>query len=522
MTGSPQEDRFFSAEGSGSTAYIKPAQKLVQAFAGIHSTEELVLFVAGTDGMLAFCQELIDQYDRTTQPPLIVEIRTICTANGVLPGALFAEIRKVLLALNRYHDAGQDHYALLGLNPNASVDEIKKAYRRLSKEFHPDSMQSSAADGKRFMEISGAYQALMVGLGKQKTEKDAPWRKKTGQRPSRSYHRNRRFSLILIIVLVIALAGFSVYLAARYNRQAAIGQLPSYARVQGSGKPAAAPPPPEDTPAVKVENAATPELQPATVAPAKPEPLAPALPIDVPPQLIQAKAETAGSPPVQPEDEPQIPPDPGQETGPSGNSARILPTATKHVIAAQVPETAHPVPAVSESNPQPAAANQETSKAAAVASVQTPDQAGPPSPAETREPPPAPPASPEAQEDTAATDNSAIIKGVIANYENHYNNRELSSFLGLFATDATENGHPVATMRDQYRNLFEHARTINLQIHDTNWDPYQAGFRIRGRFNANYSYTDGRSKAHNGDISFYLVQDHGKLKIQSLEYVFLK
>lgn len=519
MTGSSQGNRFFSADGISSTAYINPAQKLVQAFATIHSTEELVLFVAGTDGMLAFCQELIDQYDRSTQHPLIQEIRTICSAKGVLPGALFSEIRKVLLALNRFHDAGQDHYALLGLKPSASVDEIKKAYRRLSKEFHPDRMQSPAADGKRFMEISGAYQALMVGLGKQKSEGDVPWRKKTGQGPTRSYLRNRRFSLVLIIVLVIALSGFSIYLAARYNRKAAILQLPSYAKVQRSDKPAAAPPPQEEPPVPKAETVAAPDVRPTAAAPAEPEPLPTPPPVDVPPRKLVEAAEAAVTPPGQPEGGPQIPLETVQELGPAGNTARIVPTATKVVIPAQGTETALAVQTVSETKPLPAAADQEMSKAA-VANMQAVKQPVSPPAQERKEPPQVLPGAPEEQAAAVTAADSAIIKGVIMSYVQHYNNRELSSFLGLFAEDATENGQPVATLGDRYRNLFEHARTIDLQIHDVNWNFYQAGFRIKGRFNANYSYNDGRSKEHHGDICFHLVQDQDGLKIKALDYVF--
>ncbi len=32
----------------------------------------------------------------------------------------------------------KDYYYILGLNKNASKDEIKKAYRKLSLKFHPD------------------------------------------------------------------------------------------------------------------------------------------------------------------------------------------------------------------------------------------------------------------------------------------------------------------------------------------------------------------------------------------------
>lgn len=51
---------------------------------------------------------------------------------------------------------------LLGLGDKATVQEIKQAYRRLSKAHHPDTADSAAADERVAMhEITAAYQTLL-------------------------------------------------------------------------------------------------------------------------------------------------------------------------------------------------------------------------------------------------------------------------------------------------------------------------------------------------------------------------
>ncbi|MBI4185519.1 DnaJ domain-containing protein [Candidatus Berkelbacteria bacterium] len=50
----------------------------------------------------------------------------------------------------------KDYYQILGVPASASVDEIKRAYRKLAHEHHPD----KGGDETRFKEISEAYQVL--------------------------------------------------------------------------------------------------------------------------------------------------------------------------------------------------------------------------------------------------------------------------------------------------------------------------------------------------------------------------
>ena len=50
-----------------------------------------------------------------------------------------------------------DYYSTLGINRNASQDEIKKAYKKMSMQHHPD---RTGGDDSKFKEINEAYQTL--------------------------------------------------------------------------------------------------------------------------------------------------------------------------------------------------------------------------------------------------------------------------------------------------------------------------------------------------------------------------
>ncbi|MFL5730585.1 MAG: DnaJ domain-containing protein [Cytophagaceae bacterium] len=55
-----------------------------------------------------------------------------------------------------------DYYSILGIPKGSKIEDIKKAYRRKAKEFHPDKNKSAGAQEK-FIEITEAYEVLVNG-----------------------------------------------------------------------------------------------------------------------------------------------------------------------------------------------------------------------------------------------------------------------------------------------------------------------------------------------------------------------
>jgi molecular chaperone DnaJ len=64
----------------------------------------------------------------------------------------------------------KDFYKVLGVSKTAEADEIKKAYRKLARQYHPDSNSGDAKAEARFKEVSEAYDVL--GDAKKRKEYD--------------------------------------------------------------------------------------------------------------------------------------------------------------------------------------------------------------------------------------------------------------------------------------------------------------------------------------------------------------
>ncbi|HEY3175222.1 MAG TPA: DnaJ C-terminal domain-containing protein [Candidatus Polarisedimenticolia bacterium] len=77
----------------------------------------------------------------------------------------------------------KDYFAILGLKPTATDKEIRSAYKRLAKKFHPDVNPNNKKSEEKFKEIGEAYEVLSD------PEKRRKW--ETGDLDYESYFRSR-------------------------------------------------------------------------------------------------------------------------------------------------------------------------------------------------------------------------------------------------------------------------------------------------------------------------------------------
>lgn len=81
----------------------------------------------------------------------------------------------------------KDPYEILGVARTASQDEIKKAYRRLAKKYHPDVNKGDKSAEEKFKEISQAYDVIGDEEKRKKYDQFGQWSEQGGFDPRQAY-----------------------------------------------------------------------------------------------------------------------------------------------------------------------------------------------------------------------------------------------------------------------------------------------------------------------------------------------
>jgi DnaJ-like protein len=108
-----------------------------------------------------------------------------------------------------------DPYQVLGLSPGATDEEIKRAFRRLAKEVHPDLNPDDAAAGLRFRELVSAYQAL--------TGSEAPVAPASQRQPGR---RAQWITMAAVFLLTVGTVGGALMLRGTGEAPRAVEHAP--------------------------------------------------------------------------------------------------------------------------------------------------------------------------------------------------------------------------------------------------------------------------------------------------------
>ncbi len=82
--------------------------------------------------------------------------------------------------------SGKNPYKILGITREASADEIKKTYRRLVREYHPDANPAAPQAEERFKEIQQAYETVSNPERRDEYDRSAHARPETSRRETGS------------------------------------------------------------------------------------------------------------------------------------------------------------------------------------------------------------------------------------------------------------------------------------------------------------------------------------------------
>ncbi|MEJ5363565.1 MAG: DnaJ domain-containing protein [Desulfosoma sp.] len=437
-----------------------------------------------------------------------------------------------------------DPYAVLGLSRNASAQEIKRAFRTLSLEWHPDRNPGRVEEAAAmFRKIREAYAVLSDPALRRRLSAPPPSIAPVppcddvGEDEPSGFGRagSRRFAgqlaaLVAILLGVTFLADFQNWLTPRrYPAKTSQGQTAS---VVAEDPKAVSPPPPSAAPQATSPEAPRPH-EAMHEAPALPS----AAPAPSGPPLVRA----GGAPPAEGPTRPQAAP--ATDPGPARKEPqpRLRPASRAVSAGGKEGRAERPSPVQTRNT------GDASSGAGPYAAAVRPRNAGDPAsaggaapalpracPVETAVAPNSPPAkaSPSSSQRKSPSAGGAVatvsaasleerIRGFIDRYCRTYAQKDLDGFLRLFSSDALENGTPVQSLRPTYEATFSRVTDLAYRIDVDRWVWSQGGVTVYGRFHIQVRFQDRHGAHSRGTVTLGLEPEGESFRVRSLQYAFV-
>jgi hypothetical protein len=528
--------------------------RLVKKYAEKIGTEYTIAFVAEQNGMLAACQKLL-QHIESDQTSTVEWLQFECGQHLVDLHSFVQEITQITrLFKPRQHK--EDHYAVLGLAEGAGREEIKLAYRRLSKKYHPDTANPEEGDTQeKFIDINKAYHTLLeqqstkqISTQEQET---TGWRKR--KKPAVSDPQKKQFfkwSLGLLAILVV----LSVIASNSFRKRAMITGLreskrPAVAAAQNntvdSETPGSIPITPSTPETIAVpdstpteqwtENIADREMPPKILLERNPHTkgidaeaasLENPTPADTFNNTPNPEPKVTAKEPVPPEqavykaesNDASQPDIIEQKTTTARSREHVAPPADKlpRLTVAPSPQVKNPplarpqpqAQAQPEPQKQPQPQAETTSAETNLTTAQQPN-------ADTIFKP-----TSEVHQKPDVFDLQKELDDFLQNYIDAYEQRNLILFARIFEADATENGVPFKDGMSDYSELFARTSEVSLQVDRRSFKQNDNLITVEARFTINLHYNNGNLFSGTGPIHFLLVKHKDELLIKDIQYAF--
>jgi len=135
--------------------------RLIRLVVEAKDTPALIMAIAADAELIELCQYLVDPSTESTSE-MANAVKYACRELNMHPGRLKEHLTPAAKALGLmpFQSAPADYYNLLGVQSEASMREIKKAFRRKAIIVHPDANTNLTGNSQRFIELNAAYRTL--------------------------------------------------------------------------------------------------------------------------------------------------------------------------------------------------------------------------------------------------------------------------------------------------------------------------------------------------------------------------